>query len=119
MGALTGHCTVTIGPSIASSLLSIVGNSSTTFSGTFAGRGSLELDDAASLTLTGASNGGNIGTIGGALTLCGTCAKPALTINGGTLTVRGPNTVVSVFGGTHAGMNGVTMPVGTTHTPNA
>jgi hypothetical protein len=50
--------------------LFIAGNTGTTFSGTFGGLGSLELDNAASLTLTGASNGGNIGTIGGDLTLC-------------------------------------------------
>ncbi len=43
----------------------IVGSTSTTFSGSFAGAGSLELDNGAALTLTGASNGGNIGTIGG------------------------------------------------------
>src|SRR6516225_6590523 len=70
IGSLAGGGTVTIGPSSSSSLLSIVGDSSITFSGTFAGRGSLELDNTASLTLTGASNGGNIGTIGGDLTLC-------------------------------------------------
>src|SRR5262249_18806966 len=54
IGSLAGGGTVTIGPSSSSSLLSIVGNGATTFSGAFAGRGSLELDNAASLTLTGA-----------------------------------------------------------------
>src|SRR5262249_16975255 len=93
IGSLAGGGTVTIGPSSSSSLLSIVGNGATTFSGAFAGRGSLELDNAASLTLTGASNGGNIGTIGRDLTLCGTCASPALTISGGALTV-GRSTIV-------------------------
>jgi autotransporter-associated beta strand protein/T5SS/PEP-CTERM-associated repeat protein len=104
IGSLAGGGTVTIGPS---SLLSIVGNSSSTFSGAFAGRGWLELDDAASLTLTGASNGGNIGTIGGDLTLCGTCANPALTISGGgSFTVDG-STIVE--GGTLTVTNGGTL----------
>jgi autotransporter-associated beta strand protein/T5SS/PEP-CTERM-associated repeat protein len=119
IGSLAGGGTVTIGPSSSSSLLSFVGNSGSTFSGAFAGRGSLELDDAASLTLTGASNGGNIGTIGGDLTLCGTCANPALTISGGALTVRGDNTGVSVFGGTLAVINGGTLLVGTGSTPDS
>src|SRR5262245_1341524 len=119
MGSLTGGGTVTIGPSGSSSLLSIVGNSSSTVSGAFAGRGSLELDDAASLTLTGASNGGNIGTSGGDLTLCGSCSSPALTISGGELTVRGHNTGVSVFGGTLSVINGATLLVGTGPTPDS
>src|SRR5262249_40640754 len=67
IGSLAGGGTVTIGPSDSSSLLNIVGNGATTFSGKFSGAGSLELDNAASLTLTGASFGGNIGTIGGDL----------------------------------------------------
>src|SRR5262249_47941968 len=65
-----GGGTVRIGTSNPNTVLSIAGNSSTTFSGSFAGAGSLELDNGASLTLTGASNGRNIGTIGGDLTLC-------------------------------------------------
>jgi hypothetical protein len=89
IGSLAGGGRVTIGPSSSSSLLSIVGNGATTFSGAFSGAGSIELDNADSLTLTGASNGGNIGSIGGDLTLCGTCASPALTISGGSLTVGG------------------------------
>src|SRR5215831_18384412 len=103
IGSLAGGGTVTIG---SFSLLSIVGNSSSTFSGAFAGAGSLELDDMASLTLTGASNGGNIGTIGRDLTLCGTCASPALTISGGSLTVGG-STIVE--GGTLTVTNGGTL----------
>src|SRR5262245_9201514 len=63
IGSLAGGGRVTIGPSDSSSLLSIVGNGATTFSGTFSGAGSIELDNTASLTLTGASNGGNIGSI--------------------------------------------------------
>src|SRR5262245_38699850 len=95
IGSLTGGGTVTIGPSSSSSLLSMVGNGSSTFSGKFAGAGSLELDDAAMLTLTGASFGGNIGTIGRDLTLCGTCASPALTISGGSLTVTNGGTLIT------------------------
>src|SRR6516164_1659305 len=103
IGSLAGGGTVTTG---SFSLLSIVGNSSSTFSGAFAGAGSLELDDMASLTLTGASNGGNIGIIGRDLTLCGTCASPALTISGGSLTVGG-STIVE--GGTLTVTNGGTL----------
>src|SRR5215831_15795992 len=103
IGSLAGGGTVTIG---SFPLLSIVGNSSSTFSGAFAGSGSLELDDAASLTLTGASNGGNIGTIGGDLRLCATCSGPALTISGGSLTVGG-STIVE--GGTLTVTNGGTL----------
>ena len=83
IGSLAGGGRVTIGPSDSSSLLSIVGNAATTFSGQFSGAGSLELDNGASLTLTGASFGGNIGTIGGDLTLCGSCS------GGATLTISG------------------------------
>src|SRR6516165_6148289 len=106
IGSLAGGGRVTIGPSSSSSLLSIVGNGATTFSGTFSGAGSIELDNADSLTLTGASNGGNIGSIGGDLTLCGTCASPALTISGGSLTVGG-STIVD--GGTLTVTNGGTL----------
>ena len=103
IGSLAGGGKVTIGPSDSSTLLSIVGNSATTFSGSFAGAGSLELDNGTSLTLTGASNGGNIGTIGGDLTLCNPCATGALTISGGSLTVGG-STLVD--GGSLAIING-------------
>jgi autotransporter-associated beta strand protein/T5SS/PEP-CTERM-associated repeat protein len=82
--------------------LFIAGNTGTTFSGTLGGLGSLELDNAASLTLTGASNGGNIGTIGGDLTLCN-CVTGGLTISGGSLTVNG---FTAVLGGTLAVING-------------
>src|SRR5262249_57699770 len=91
IGSLAGGGRVTIGPSDSSSRLSIVGTSATTFSGQFSGAGSLELDNGASLTLTRASFGGNIGTIGRDLTLSGTCAGGAtLTVSGGSLTVHGP-----------------------------
>src|SRR5262245_33705535 len=106
IGSPAGGGTVTIGPSSSSSLLSIVGNGATTFSGKFSGAGSIELDNAASLTLTGASFGGNIGSIGGDLTLCATCSGPALTISGGSLTVGG-STIVE--GGTLTVTNGGTL----------
>ena len=113
IGALAGGGTVTIGPSDPSALLSIVGNTSTTFSGTFAGAGSLELDNGAALTLTGASNGGNIGTIGGDLTLCN-CDSGGVTISGGSLIVNGLSTGVTVLGGTLAVINGGRLQVGPT-----
>jgi autotransporter-associated beta strand protein/T5SS/PEP-CTERM-associated repeat protein len=119
IGSLAGGGRVTIGPSDSSSLLSIVGNSATTFSGQFSGAGSLELDNGASLTLTGASFGGNIGTIGGDLTLCGTCSGGStLTISGGSLTVNGVSQGVTVESGTLAVINGGTLLVGTTPTPS-
>src|SRR5215472_15071658 len=105
IASLAGGGTVTVGPSDSSSLLSIVGSGATTFSGKFSGAGSLELDNAASLTLTGASFGGNIGTIGG-LTLCLSCSAPALTISGGSLPVGAP-TIVE--GGTLTVTNGGTL----------
>jgi fibronectin-binding autotransporter adhesin len=119
IGSLAGGGKVTIGPTDSSSLLSIVGNTATTFSGMFSGAGSLELDNDASLTLTGASNGGNIGTIGGDLTLCGSCSgNEKLTISGGSLTVNGVSQGVTVEGGTLAVINGGTLLVGTTPTPS-
>src|SRR5262249_25380206 len=102
IGSLAGGGRVTIGPSDPSSLLRIVGNGASTFSGTFSGAGSIELADAVSLTPTG----GNIGSIGGDLRLCGTCASPALTISGGSLTV-GRSTIVE--GGTLTVTNGGTL----------
>jgi autotransporter-associated beta strand protein/T5SS/PEP-CTERM-associated repeat protein len=101
---------VQIGTSDPTTLLTIAGNSSTTFSGAFSGPGSLELDSG-SLTLTGASNGGNIGTIGGDLSLCN-CDDGGLTISGGSLRVNGLAMGVSVTGGTLAVINGGTLQVG-------
>jgi autotransporter-associated beta strand protein/T5SS/PEP-CTERM-associated repeat protein len=66
----------------------------------------MELDNTDSLTLTGASFGGNIGSIGGDLTLCGFCAGPALTISGGSFTVGG-STIVDA--GTLTVTNGGTL----------
>jgi autotransporter-associated beta strand protein len=100
----SGGGVVQIGASDPTTLLTIAGNSSTTFSGAFSGAGSLELDSG-SLTLTGASNGGNIGTIGGDLSLCN-CDTGGLTISGGALTVNGFAMGVTVTGGTLAVING-------------
>jgi outer membrane autotransporter protein len=119
IGSLSGGGTVNIGPADTSALLSITGSSSTTFSGSFAGGGSLELDNGATLTLTGASNGGNIGTIGGSLTLCN-CESGGLTISGGSLTVAGSGFGgVQVEGGTLSVINGGTLRVGTSGSPAA
>jgi T5SS/PEP-CTERM-associated repeat protein len=63
--------------------------------------GSIELDNG-SLTLTGASNGGNIGTIGGDLMLCN-CDNGGVTISGGSFTVGGS---VEIEHGTLAVTNG-------------
>src|SRR6516165_9561726 len=106
IGSLAGGGRVTIGPSSPFSLLSIVGTGGTTFSGQFSGAGSIELDNTDSLTLTGASFGGNIGSIGGDLMLCGTCGGPALTISGGSFTVGG-STIVEA--GTLTVTNGGTL----------
>ncbi len=107
---VSGGGGVQIGASDPTTLLTIAGNSSTTFSGTFSGPGSLELDSG-SLTLTGASNGGNIGTIGGDLSLCN-CDDGGLTISGGSLVVNGFAMGVTVTGGTLAVINGGTLQVG-------
>jgi autotransporter-associated beta strand protein/T5SS/PEP-CTERM-associated repeat protein len=100
-----GGGTIVIGPTDPSAYLTIAGGATTTFSGSFSGAGSLELaNTTTTLTLTGSSNGGNIGTIGGELTLCD-CYAGGLTISGGTLTVGG-GFGVAVFGGTLAVVNG-------------
>ena len=105
----SGGGTVVIGPTSAAAYLSITPATSTTFSGSFSGSGSLELSNTSTtLTLTGASNGGNIGTIGGDLTLCN-CFGGGLTIDGGALTVNGLGQGVFVNGGTLSVVNGGTL----------
>ena len=105
----SGGGTVAIGPTDPAAYLSITPATSTTFSGSFSGVGSLELSNtSATLTLTGASNGGNIGTIGGDLTLCN-CFGGGLTIDGGALTVNGLGQGVFVNGGTLSVVNGGTL----------
>ena len=105
----SGGGTVAIGPTNPAAYLSITPATSTTFSGSFSGAGSLELSNTSTtLTLTGASNGGNIGTIGGDLTLCN-CFGGGLTIDGGALTVNGLGQGVLVNGGTLSVVNGGTL----------
>ena len=102
----SGGGTVVVGPTDPLAFLSISPATNTTFSGSFSGAGSIELSNTSStLTLTGASNGGNIGTIGGDLTLCN-CFGGGLTISGGSLTVNGFNQGVFVDGGTLSVVNG-------------
>jgi outer membrane autotransporter protein len=102
----SGGGTVVIGTADPGTLLAIAGSTSTTFSGSFSGAGSLELDNTGTtLTLTGASNSGNIGTIGGDLTLCD-CFAGGLTISGGALTVTGLSQGIVVSGGTLSVING-------------
>jgi autotransporter-associated beta strand protein/T5SS/PEP-CTERM-associated repeat protein len=92
------------------------GAGNTTFSGTITGAGSLELDNTASLTLTGSGS-----AIGGNLELCN-CATGGLTIDGGSLSVAGngpsPVSGVAVFGGTLAVTNGGTLQIGTSMQPS-
>jgi outer membrane autotransporter protein len=111
IASLAGGGNVVVGPSDSSTTLIVAGSASTTFSGSFAGVGSLEIDNGAALTLTGASNGGNIGTIGGDLELCN-CDTGGLTISGGSLTVNSLSMGVAVFGGTLAVINGGTLQIG-------
>jgi autotransporter-associated beta strand protein len=107
----SGGGSVVIGVTNASTALSIAGSASTTFSGAFTGMGSLSLDGTGMLTLTGASNGGNIGTIGGDLDLCN-CDTGGLTISGGTITVNSLSMGVAVEAGTLAIINGAKLQIG-------
>ena len=113
----SGGGSVVIGASDPSTLLTIAGNGSTTFSGALSGAGSIELDDAATLRLTGASNGGNIGTIGGDLDLC-LCSTGGLTIDGGRLTVNGLFMGVAVESGFLSVINGGTLTIGSSSSPS-
>ena len=113
----SGGGSVVIGASDPTTLLTIAGTSSTTFSGAFSGAGSLEQVDSSTLTLTGASNGGNIGTIGGDLSLC-SCDGGGLTISGGSLIVNGFTQGVTVEGGTLSVINGGKLQVGNTPAAN-
>ena len=100
----SGGGTVVIGPTSPGAFLTLTPTTNTTFSGSFSGEGTLEISNAsATLTLTGASNGGNIGRIGD-LSLCD-CSAGGLTISGGRLAVDGVFGV-SVFGGTLSVVNG-------------
>ena len=113
IGSLTngtaGGGAVVIGPTGPLADLTVSPPASTTFSGSFSGEGSLQIaNTSATLTLTGASNGGNIGTIGGDLTLCD-CFGGGLTISGGALTVNGLGQGVVIDGGTLSVLNGGTL----------
>jgi autotransporter-associated beta strand protein/T5SS/PEP-CTERM-associated repeat protein len=104
----SGGGTLVVGTSDPLAYLTIAGGTSTTFSGSISASGSLELANTfTTLTLTAASNGGNIGTIAGDLTLCD-CFGGGLTISGGALTVDGIFGV-AVLGGTLSVINGGTL----------
>jgi hypothetical protein len=77
-----------------------------TLSGTISGPGSLDVQGAGFLTLTGTGS-----HIGGDLMLCN-CATGGLTISGGSLAVDGSSLGVEVLGGTLAVTNGGTLHVG-------
>ena len=75
------------------SMLSIVGSSNTTFSGVFSGMGGLEVSGGGVLTLTGT------GSQLGGLVICSTCGGTSgLTLDGGTLDIRGEIAAVFVDG---------------------
>ena len=112
IGSLAGAGALQLGASDPNTLLFIAGSTSTTFSGVISGPGSIELDDAASLRLTGTGS-----VIGGDLDLC-LCSTGSLTIDGGSLTVNGFAQGVTVEGGTLSVINGGTLQVGDTTAAN-
>ncbi|HEX2401875.1 MAG TPA: autotransporter-associated beta strand repeat-containing protein, partial [Mycobacterium sp.] len=112
IGSLAGAGALQLGASDPNTLLFIAGSTSTTFSGVISGPGSIELDDAATLRLTGTGS-----VIGGDLDLC-LCSTGALTIDGGSLTVNGLSQGVTVEGGTLSVINGGTLQVGDTPAAN-
>jgi autotransporter-associated beta strand protein/T5SS/PEP-CTERM-associated repeat protein len=108
IGSLSGGGALQLGTSDPNTILFIAGSTSTTYSGVISGPGSIELDDAASLRLTGTGS-----VIGGDLDLC-LCSTGSLTIDGGSLTVNGFAQGVTVEGGTLSVINGGTLQVGPT-----
>jgi autotransporter-associated beta strand protein/T5SS/PEP-CTERM-associated repeat protein len=108
IGSLAGAGALQLGASDPNTILFIAGSTSTTFSGVISGPGSIELDDAASLRLTGTGS-----VIQGDLDLC-LCSTGSLTIDGGSLTVNGFAQGVTVEGGTLNVINGGTLQVGPT-----
>ena len=108
IGSLAGGGALQLGSSLLAALLVIAGSTSTTYSAVISGPGSIELDDAASLRLTGSGS-----VIGGDLDLC-LCSTGSLTIDGGSLTVNGFAQGVTVEGGTLSVINGGTLQVGPT-----
>jgi autotransporter-associated beta strand protein/T5SS/PEP-CTERM-associated repeat protein len=101
--SLAGGGNVVVGPSGFSTNLTIGGNTSSTFSGTLSGAGTLEIDGGAVLTLTGVGN-----SIGG-IDLCNCDANGGLTISGGSLNVTDPGLGTVVEGGTLSVINGGTL----------
>jgi autotransporter-associated beta strand protein/T5SS/PEP-CTERM-associated repeat protein len=101
--SLAGGGNVVVGPSGSSTNLTIGGNTSSTFSGTLSGAGTLEIDGGAVLTLTGVGN-----SIGG-IDLCNCDANGGLTISGGSLNVTDPGLGTVVEGGTLSVINGGTL----------
>jgi autotransporter-associated beta strand protein/T5SS/PEP-CTERM-associated repeat protein len=112
IGSVAGAGALQLGASDPNTILFISGNTNTTFSGVISGPGSIELDDAASLRLTGTGS-----VIGGDLDLC-LCSTGSLTIDGGSLTVNGFAQGVTVEGGTLSVINGATLQVGNTPAAN-
>jgi autotransporter-associated beta strand protein len=112
--SLSGAGTVNLSPDPAVGFggLTLLGDVSTTFSGTFAGNGDLTLMNGNHLTLTG--TGGSSGTIGGDLELCSCGPTGGLTIDGTSLTVIGRFMGVNVDGGTLTVTNGGTLTIGPT-----
>jgi outer membrane autotransporter protein len=108
-GASGGGAVVVGPPGSTFALLSINGDNNSTFSGTISGTGGLELNGSGITTLTGASNGGNIGTLAGDVMLCN-CGPGGLTISSGSLTVEGLMGV-AVEGGTLSVVNGGSLQV--------
>jgi autotransporter-associated beta strand protein/T5SS/PEP-CTERM-associated repeat protein len=106
IGSLAGAGALQLGVSDPNAILFISGSTSTTFAGVISGPGSIELDDAATLRLTGTGS-----VIGGDLDLC-LCSTGALTIDGGSLSVNGLSQGVTVEGGTLNVINGATLQVG-------
>ena len=100
IASLAGGGNVVVGPSDSSTTLIIAGNASTTFSGKLSGAGTLEIDGAAVLTLTG------LGSSIGGVDLCNCDTNGGLTISGGSLNVTDPGLGTVVEGGTLSVING-------------
>lgn len=107
--SLSGSGTVDIGPMTGAGSLTLQGNVRTTFSGRFAGNGSLFVANGNKLMLTGTA--GSSGTIGGDLELS-CCGNPGVTISGTALTVLGQEEGVTVAAGTLTVTNGGRLTIG-------
>lgn len=109
--SLAGGGTVNIGPTTGAGSLTLQGNVGTTFSGRFAGNGSLFIANRNQLTLTG--TGGSSGTIGGDLQLS-CCDAVGLTVDGTSLTVLGQIEGLTISSGTLTVTNGGKVTIGPT-----